>query len=46
MIEALHAKVVKLVRTAIGSIAIGDLPIGETRELTAEEVRKLRGAKA
>jgi pseudouridine synthase len=41
MIEALDAKVVTLVRVAIGAIRIGDLPIGKTRELTADEVRML-----
>jgi 23S rRNA pseudouridine2605 synthase len=41
MIEALGAKVLKLVRVAIGPIRIGDLPIGGTRELTREEVRML-----
>jgi len=47
MVEALGAKVLKLVRIAIGSMTIGDLQIGATRELTAEEVRKLlRGSKA
>ncbi|PYQ27218.1 MAG: rRNA pseudouridine synthase [Acidobacteria bacterium] len=45
MVEALGAKVLKLVRIAIGSMTIGDLQIGATRELTAEEVRKLRGSK-
>ena len=43
MVEALDAKVLKLVRVAIGGIRIGDLPIGKTRELTADEVKKLRG---
>jgi 23S rRNA pseudouridine2605 synthase len=41
MIEALDAKVLKLVRTAIGSVKIGDLPIGSTRALTPEEIRGL-----
>ena len=44
MVEALDAKVLKLVRTAIGAIRIGELPIGKTRELTADEVRMLNGA--
>jgi pseudouridine synthase len=44
MIEAVGSKVLKLVRTAIGPIRIGDLPIGKWRELTADEVRALRGA--
>ena len=43
MVEALDAKVLELVRTAIGPLQIGDLPIGGLRELTPEEVRKLRG---
>jgi 23S rRNA pseudouridine2605 synthase len=41
MIEAVGSKVLKLVRTAIGPIRIGDLPIGKWRELTKEEVRVL-----
>ncbi len=41
MVEALDAKVLKLVRVAIGGIRIGDLPIGKSRELTADEVRSL-----
>ena len=43
MIEALGAKVLKLVRTAIGEIRIGDLPIGKWRDLTEEELRGLGG---
>lgn len=41
MVEALDAKVLKLVRIAIGDLRIGDLAIGTTRELTREEVRAL-----
>ncbi len=41
MVEALGAKVLKLVRTAIGPIGIGDLPIGKARDLTAAEVKAL-----
>ena len=44
MIEALDAKVLKLVRIAIGRLRIGDMPIGSTRPLTAEEIRGLTGA--
>jgi 23S rRNA pseudouridine2605 synthase len=43
MVEALGSKVLKLVRTAIGPIRIGDLPIGKWRLLTAEEVMSLSG---
>jgi 23S rRNA pseudouridine2605 synthase len=43
MVEALDARVLKLVRIAIGAIRIGELPIGKTRELTAEEVKTLNG---
>ncbi len=43
MVEALDAKVLKLVRVAIGDIRIGDLKIGETRALTKDEIRRLRG---
>ncbi len=46
MVEALGAKVLKLVRTAIGPIAIGDLPIGKSRELTLGEVKALIGEKS
>ena len=46
MVEALGAKVLKLVRTAIGPLTIGNQEIGTVRELTAEEVRKLRGSAA
>ena len=41
MVEALEAKVLKLVRIAIGTIRINDLPIGKARELTPDEVRAL-----
>jgi 23S rRNA pseudouridine2605 synthase len=43
MLEAAGSKVLKLVRTAIGPIRIGELPIGKWRELTADEVRALAG---
>lgn len=41
MIEAAGSKVLKLVRTAIGDIRIGDLKIGSSRPLSAAEVRSL-----
>ena len=41
MVEALEAKVLELVRVAIGPIGIGDLQIGKVRELTPDEVRAL-----
>ena len=41
MVEALDARVEKLVRIAIGELAIGDLESGKLRELTADEVRSL-----
>jgi pseudouridine synthase len=44
MIEALGPKVLKLVRTAIGPIRIGDLPIGTWRPLSPEEIEALGGA--
>lgn len=44
MIEAVGSKVLKLVRTAIGPIRLGDLPIGKWRELTAEEIEILGGS--
>jgi 23S rRNA pseudouridine2605 synthase len=45
MVEALDAKVLKLVRVAIGPIRIGDLVIGKTRELSAAEVVTLVSGK-
>jgi pseudouridine synthase len=39
MVEALDAKVLKLVRVKIGDIRIGTLPIGKWRMLTEAEVR-------
>ncbi len=41
MVEHLDAKVLKLVRVAIGRIRIGDLKIGAARELTPGEVTRL-----
>lgn len=41
MIEAVGSRVRKLVRTAIGSIEIGSLEIGQWRELTTAELRSL-----
>ena len=41
MVEALQAKVLKLVRVGIGNIAIGRLPFGKWRLLTAAEVASL-----
>ena len=43
MIEAIGSKVLKLVRTQIGPLRIGELPIGRYRELTAAEVASLGG---
>lgn len=43
MVEALGAEVLTLVRVAIGDIRIGELAIGETRELTREEIAALLG---
>jgi len=44
MIEAVGSKVLKLVRTAIGPVRIGDLPIGKWRRLTEDEARSLGAA--
>jgi 23S rRNA pseudouridine2605 synthase len=41
MIEAVGSKVLKLVRTAIGPIRLGELPIGKWRELSEEEMQSL-----
>ena len=44
MVEALDARVLKLVRVKIGPIAIGTLPIGKWRTLTRAEIDALMGA--
>ena len=41
MIEAIGSKVLKLVRTKIGPIAIGELPIGKWRYLEPKEISRL-----
>lgn len=41
MVEAIGSKVLKLVRTSIGPLEIGGLPIGKYRALTREELRQL-----
>jgi 23S rRNA pseudouridine2605 synthase len=46
MLEAVDSKVSKLVRTAIGPIRIADLPIGQWRNLTPEEVQSLVAARS
>jgi pseudouridine synthase len=43
MIEAIGSKVLKLVRTRIGPVGIGDLKIGTWRELGPGEVKSLGG---
>jgi len=45
MIEAIGSKVLKLVRTEIGGLRIGDLPIGTYRELSPAEVKLLTPAR-
>lgn len=42
MVEALDAKVLKLVRTRLGPLEIGDLQMGKWRSLTPDEIRALR----
>ena len=42
MVEALGARVLKLVRVKIGPVAIGTLPIGKWRRLTARGGRRLQ----
>jgi len=41
MLEALGIEVLRLVRVAIGPLALGDLPKGASRELTADEKQAL-----
>ena len=42
MLEAVDSKVLKLVRTTIGPLGIGDLPIGKWRPLTPAELALLK----
>jgi 23S rRNA pseudouridine2605 synthase len=42
MIEALNGKVLKLVRTRIGNLSLGDLPIGQYRPLSRDDLAQLR----
>jgi pseudouridine synthase len=42
MIEALDAKVLKLVRVRLGPLTLEGLRVGEWRDLTAAEVAQLR----
>jgi pseudouridine synthase len=42
MLEAIDCKVLKLVRTRLGPLTLQDLQIGKWRDLTPEEVNKLR----
>lgn len=42
MVEAVGSKVLKLVRTRIGPLTIGDLPLGRYRTLTQAEVESLK----
>jgi 23S rRNA pseudouridine2605 synthase len=44
MVEAIGSKVLKLVRTGIGPIEIGDLKIGQWRSLTEREMAALGGS--
>ena len=44
MIEAVGARVLKLVRTEIGGLRIGALPIGTYRELAPKEVASILGS--
>jgi 23S rRNA pseudouridine2605 synthase len=46
MVEALGARVLKLVRVRVGKIGIGKLPIGKWRLLTRSEVASLMGEEA
>jgi 23S rRNA pseudouridine2605 synthase len=42
MCEALGLEVLRLKRTALGPLKLGLLPAGRWRELTAEEVKRLK----
>ena len=40
-VEAMGAKVERLARVSYGPVRLGDLPVGRSRELTAQEVRAI-----
>jgi 23S rRNA pseudouridine2605 synthase len=42
MLEALDVECLRLVRVAIGGLALGELPKGAVRALTDAELRELR----
>jgi len=44
MCEALNLEVMRLKRTQIGPLKLGMLPVGQWRELTAEELKRLKEA--
>ncbi len=44
MVEAIGSRVMKLVRTGIGGISIGELKIGTWRELDEREIAALRAS--
>ena len=46
MCEAVGLRILQLTRIAIGRIALGDLPCGQYRHLTAQEVAYLKGNQA
>jgi 23S rRNA pseudouridine2605 synthase len=46
MLDACGIEVLRLVRVSIGALQLGDLPKGRTRELTSEELRRLKCARA
>jgi len=45
MCETLNLEVLRLKRTALGPLKLGLLPAGQWRELTAEEMRRLKSTK-
>ena len=44
MLSGVGARVIRLVRVAIGPLELGSLPAGQWRELTATELTALRSA--
>ena len=46
MFEALGHPVVRLIRRRVGHLELGELPTGEWRELTAEEIELLEGGRS
>ena len=46
MLEGVGYPVIKLIRVTYGSLALGNVPLGKYRHLTADEVKRLKNESA